>query len=196
MPQEWLSDPSVYPQRILSREITEMRKKLFVLVALIMVLAAVAIPASAGPPGEAAGDWEYLPTSMTFEFVGGNTVVYIVDEGHWTGTFDGSPGEDYAVSVETGVTVVHPSGHAVYKGSVLFESVTVNGRTGGLEMRVNGRTPSFGSVDWEGMWVIIGGEGELEGLHGEGKWWGPGYNLDYPEEWGEIHYGGNVHFEP
>jgi hypothetical protein len=173
-----------------------MNKKLSVLVSLVIILTIVAIPASAGPPEEAGGEWYYMPTSMEFEYAGDNLVVYIEDEGHWTGTFDGEPGEDYAVSVDTGVTVVHPSGHAVYKGSALFESVTVNGRTGSLEMRVNGTTPSFGSVDWEGMWVIIGGDGDLKSLRGQGTWWGPGYDLNDPDVWGEIYYGGKVHFEP
>ena len=47
---------------------------------------------------------------------------------------------------------------------------------------------------WHGRWVILRGTDELATLRGQGTWWGPGA----PDVglWGDIYYGGNIHFEP
>ena len=49
--------------------------------------------------------------------------------------------------------------------------------------------------DWKGQWLIIEATGGLEGLHGQGKWWGPGWQGD-PEVHGVVYYSGKIHFEP
>jgi hypothetical protein len=176
----------------------KMKKKLFVLLAVIMALTMVSVPALAGPPEDAGGDWYYMPAALGVKVAGDNTFLTITDVSNWNGTFHGQSEdcevlEDCAVSEDYGTVVIHSSGDAFYKGVNIFPSVTVKGRTGRLEMRVNGLKKA--GSDWKGMWVITSGEGELAGLRGQGTWWGPGWQGD-PEEWGEIHYSGKIHFDP
>ena len=175
-----------------------MNKKLFVLLAVIMVLSMVSIPGLASPPENAEGDWYYLPrlAEMVVRGAGGNTIISTVEDSEWNGTFHGETEDcvvldDCAVSVDYGKIVFHSSGRANFAGVVSFPSVTVDGKTGGLEMRVNGVKHG---PEWEGRWVITGGDLHQSGLRGKGTWWGPGWQED-PEEWGEIHYSGNIHFE-
>ena len=182
-----------------------MNKKLIVLLAVIMTLILVSIPALATPPDNAAGDWYYHPRLDELELVkevGGNTFLRTVEDSRWTGTFQGTedciaeslPPEDIcAASVDYGDVVFYRSGRGFFKGTVEFASVTVHGKTGSLEMRVNGTRPDP-FTDWTGHWVITSGEGELTGLHGQGTWWGPGWQ-EVVGEWGEIHYSGKIHFE-
>jgi len=180
----------------------KMSKKLFVLLAVIMVLSMISIPALATPPDNAQGDWYYHPRLdelVELKNVGGNSFLHTVEDSQWSGTFHGSEDcvvpvqEDCASSVDYGKVVFHSSGNANFNAVVLFPSVTVDGQTGTLEMRVNGSSPDPVS-DWIGKWVITGGELQQAGLHGQGTWWGPGWQ-GIPGEWGEIHYSGNIHFE-
>ena len=64
---------------------------------------------------------------------------------------------------------------------------------GTLVMSVEGSAPDAVS-DWHGRWVILRGTDELATLRGQGTWWGPGA----PDVglWGDIYYGGEIHFEP
>ena len=51
----------------------------------------------------------------------------------------------------------------------------MDGKTGNLEMRINGWLPAGDPPnyeDYEGLWVITSGSGELAGLHGRGTWGG------------------------
>ncbi|MCP4409845.1 MAG: hypothetical protein GY807_19290 [Gammaproteobacteria bacterium] len=176
-----------------------MKRKFFVLLAVIMMVSVVSITAFATPPEDAGGDWYYMPTILGVKVAGGNTFLTISDIGNWKGTFDGEsedcaafPFEVCALSEDYGTVVIHRSGLTFYKGVNTFPAVTVDGKMGRLEMRVNGSKP-VGS-DWQGHWVITNAEGDLAGLHGQGTWWGPGYNPEIPELWGEIHYSGNIHF--
>ena len=164
-----------------------MKKKLFVLLAIVMVLSIVSITTFAGPPEDAEGVWYYRPTGPPGEkFAGGNTFLTISDEGYWTGTFAGD-------STDIGKVAIHSKGHWIYKGVVTFASVTVAGKTGGLEMRVQGRRPNA-LAEWDGKWVITGSSGDLAGLQGQGTWWGPGW-LGDPTVYGIVSYSGNIHFE-
>jgi len=60
-------------------------------------------------------------------------------------------------------------------------------------MSVEGSLPDASS-GWHGRWVILRGTDELATLRGQGRWWGPGA----PDVgvWGDIYYGGKIHFEP
>ncbi len=182
-----------------------MKKTWFVMLVVIIVLSAVSIPALATPPETAAGDWYYHPRLDELELVkvvGGNTFFRTVEDSRWNGTFHGSEVcyapddpelDDCAASVDEGTVVFHRSGRANFHASVLFPSVTVDGATGSLEMRVDGSKPDP-VTDWVGHWVITGGELHQAGLRGQGTWWGPGWQ-EIPGEWGVIHYSGNIHFE-
>ena len=163
-----------------------MKKKLFITLAVVVLVSLGALPALASQPENV---WCYLPTELeVIKTVGGNTFYHIVDEGAWTGIFTGT-------SVDSGTTMFHPNGNGNYDGWVSFASVEVAGKSGGLEMRVTGSIPK-GDAGWFGYWVILNGTGELAGLHGQGTWWGPGWNPGNPTVCGHIDYAGNIHFEP
>ena len=166
-----------------------MNRKLFlVIVFVLLVLGIFAIPVLAGPPGDASRTWYYHPSQEpVVRIAGGNQHMEIADFGWWEGTFDG-------LSTDTGSAIVHRAGNWSYRGVVILEPVTVDDKTGVIEMKVNGSRPDAFS-EWSGTWVIIDAHGELEGLHGSGKWWGPGWQ-GVPGEMGVIPYNGKYHFEP
>jgi hypothetical protein len=161
-----------------------MRTKVFALLAAIMVVSAASIaactPSSAA--GNADGVWCYLPRkgqAETVKVVDNNHILSGQYDGSWTGTFAGS-------SEEFGAAVIRSSGRRLYIGVVSFDSVDVGGKSGGLEMHVVGVKEDPNS-EWEGSWVITDGTGEMEGLRGEGKWWGTGWQSDF-EVCGELQY--------
>ncbi len=165
------------------------KKKLFVLLALIIVLSLMSIPTCTPTAEEidAEGVWSYLPAGPPVEdVVGPYTFMTISDAGDWTGTITGSA-DDF------GEVAIHSSGPWYYNGTVPFDSVTVNGRTGGLVISVYGSRPNAGA-EWDGTWVIISGKGDLAGLRGQGTWEGPGWQGD-PKVPGEVYYSGSIYFE-
>ncbi len=169
--------------------IASMEKKQFVLLAVITVLSLMLILACT-PTAEyedAEGAWSYLPAGPPIvNVVGPHTFMTISDAGDWTGTFTGSA-DDF------GEAVIHSSGPWYYKGTVPFESVTVNGKTGRLMISVEGYRPNADD-EWEGTWVIISGTGELASLQGQGNWDGPGWQGDL-EVPGVVNYSGSIHFK-
>ena len=163
-----------------------MNKKVLVLLITLVVLSLVIIPASAGPPQEASGTWWYYPTLVDEKPAGCNLFHTTRELGVWSGTFQGN-------STEKGKVVIHCTGTLSFKAIVTFEEVTVDGKTGGLEMSVVGQYPAD-ATEWYGSWVITSGTGELKNLRGQGNWWGPG--ADGTGVWGYVDYEGNYHFEP
>lgn len=165
-----------------------MKKILFVLLVVIMILSIGAIPAFAGPPeNNASGDWCYeLADGTDVKVAGGNIFVLdFNDYGHWNGTFNGD-------SFDEGWIVMRDKGYWFFRTTVSFDEVKVLGKTGGLKMHVNGWIPA----DWEsfseyeGTWVITRATGELKGLRGHGTWDGgstecPGYGVPYE---GTVHF--------
>lgn len=179
-----------------------MKKKVLILLVMIAILLAAAIPALATPAEDVQGDWFYHPRLDEVELVkivGNNTFFRTVEDSRWNGTFQGSEAcivtaeENCASSVDSGPVVIHRSGLMNFQGWVRFDSVTVNGATGSLEMRVSGIRPAT-ATDWQGQWVITGGELHQAGLRGQGPWWGPGWQ-EVPGQWGIIHYSGSIHYE-
>lgn len=162
-----------------------MRTRVLTLLTMIMILSILSTPALAGPPTDVVGLWQYKPTLLDMWFADGNTFLHTVEEGIWTGGFEG-------VSTEDGLVVIHSSGLWSFNAMVSFVG-TVDGKSGTMEMSVNGTRPDESS-DWAGRWVILSGTDELANLRGQGKWWGPGA----PDlgEWGDIYYSGKMHFEP
>ncbi|HSG15704.1 MAG TPA: hypothetical protein VLE70_05205 [Anaerolineae bacterium] len=166
-----------------------MIKKMLLFLTVVMVLALAAITASASPPEDAGGVWSYLPNLDEFVFykvADGNQFFTFGEQGDWTGTFDGA-------SYDYGSGVVHSNGSWLFKGKAIFASVTVDGRTGSLEMKLNGSRPD-GVSNWVGKWVLTGGTLHEAGLRGQGTFDGPGWQGD-PTVWGKIPYAGSVHFE-
>ena len=73
---------------------------------------------------------------------------------HWVGPIE----DPYMLTVEKG------NGHVLLTISVTkFMGVS---KTGTLTLRFN----DVCGVDFSGNWVIIGGTGDLEGIHGQGTW--------------------------
>jgi hypothetical protein len=162
-----------------------MNKKLFVLLALLLVLSVALVPALADSGSDDVdGVWCYLPTSLEFfeigDYAGEKTFSSLIETGEWTGTFTGA-------STDYGTVLFDPTGPKLFIGAVVFDSVEVGGKIGSLELDVNGDTHGPDS-EWAGTWIITGGTGDLIDLQGQGAWWGPGYNPQYPEECGVIYY--------
>lgn len=165
-----------------------MHKKLFVSLAMLVALSLISIPALAGPPEDASGEWCYTPETMTVEKIaGGNQFFTTTETATWTGTFDGA-------SADHCRAVIHSSGAWWGVCEISFASVTVGGKPGALEMFAVLSRPGA-SADWIGKWVITAGTGALKDLRGQGTMWGPGWQGD-PEVCGVIDYSGNMHFKP
>lgn len=167
-----------------------MNKKLFALLAVILVLSLLVIPALAGGLDVEAGRpvegvWTYLPVGQVEEVFGNHVLMTISDEGDWAGDITGFA-DDY------GEVWIHASGAMYYYGKVPFEGVTVFGRTGVMMVTTYGWKPDPFS-DWEGTWEIIFASGELAGLQGGGTWEGPGWQGD-PAVPGVCTYSGAVRF--
>jgi hypothetical protein len=163
-----------------------MKRTVSILVTVFMAALALSMTVQAGPPTAAAGLWRYTPYLISMKVADGNTFLHTFENGEWTGTFEGD-------STEEGHVVIHSTGAWSFRGTVTFSQVTVDGRSGTLEMRVAGERPDV-FTDWEGRWVITGGTGDLVNLRGQGTWWGPGApDLGLQ---GDIWYAGQIHFEP
>jgi hypothetical protein len=67
-----------------------MKKKLFVLMIVLVVLSLIAIPALAGPPEKAEGLWRYQPFILGVKEAGCNTFLTTFENGEWSGTFEGT----------------------------------------------------------------------------------------------------------
>jgi hypothetical protein len=173
-----------------NKEIIKMKKRLFVLLAVIVVLSMALIPALAdSDEDDADGVWCYTPnlaamTPIEFdEYAGQKAFSTTTETGVWTGTFTGN-------SKEYGFLVFQDEFPRLFMATVWFDTVEVGGASGGLEMDVAGDlmpSPPETISEFSGRWVITGGTGELENLRGEGAWWGPGWQGD-PEECGVIYY--------
>jgi hypothetical protein len=150
-----------------------------------MVLSVLAISAYAEPPTDVEGTLWYTAHFGDLRVAGGNTFLTTTEDATWEGAFEGE-------AMDECVVVIHTSGAWFYQGMASFQG-TVQGRTGTLQILLIGSRPD-GLAEWEGTWRILSGGDELEHLHGQGTWWGPGAP-DF-EELGEIPYAGQIHFDP
>jgi hypothetical protein len=101
--------------------------------------------------------------------------------GDWTGVFTGTS-EEYSMEIVN----LHSSPRAIWIGTVLFDTVDVDGTSGGLEMYITAEVAESGD-DGKGTWAITEGTGELENLQGHGTWWGQGWQGNY-SACGEVDY--------
>jgi hypothetical protein len=169
-----------------------MRKvSLSMLVLSVLVLVfAITLSVQAGPPETASGRWHYnFLYDKSVKGAGCNTFYDSVEEGDWSGTFNGD-------SIDEGLFVEHCSGSLSFNAKVYIDDATVEGKKGSLEISVVGRWPS-GADRWTGTWVIANGSGELKHLRGQGTWWGSGDpDPNHPLNWGYVDYVGSYHFSP
>ena len=164
-----------------------MKRELFVIPVVILILLVVLVPTFADVGKGASmnkydGEWRYMPKSMEDLLTNNYDSQFFLsaDSGDWTGALKGLSDDDC-------VSVLHASGRWVGYCTASFTSVTVDGKTGGLELGITllKVTPT---EPWVGEWFITGGTGDLEGLEGEGTLWGHGYNPEKPDEPGIIYY--------
>lgn len=165
-----------------------MKKKIVVLPVVLLILLVVLVPtfADGGKGGRMKkydGEWRYMPQGELGNLLTNNYGSHFflsADSGDWTGAFEGLSDDDC-------VSVLHASGRWVGYCTALFDSVTVKGKTGGLELGITllKATPT---EPWVGEWFITSGSGDLAGLEGEGTIWGHGYNPEKPDEPGIIYY--------
>ncbi len=164
---------------------------LLITILIVALLIMLSVPAHASPPSTAEGLWQYTTYILKAREAGCNTFLTTFEKSVWTGTFEGT-------STEDGRVVIHCNGRWSFKAIVTFDQVTVKDesgadRSGTLEMSAVGSRPD-GSAEWFGQWVITNGTDGLKNLRGQGNFWGPG--APAPEEWGDIYYSGNIHFDP
>lgn len=141
----------------------------------------------------AEGVWRYIPVppnppEFDFSFKKDEADPNLYTTGSWRSDWSGTI---TGKSKDIGFAIFHDAGPAIFIDSLSFESVEVDGRSGGLELYLIGS----GVVgDWKGTWQITSATGDLEGLQGTGDWSGPGWFGD-PEVMGEVNYTGSIHFE-
>jgi hypothetical protein len=174
-----------------------MKKTLFVLMIAVIAILVVVMPATATPPDTSvSGRWCYGYLEEGEHKSLGQNVFYTLDSTDaWLGTFVGS-------SQSYGIVLIHPSGYTLLKDDVYLDPVTVDGKTGTLQMRVNGWLPAGADYDaYEGTWVINGGTGDLANLHGQGTW----VNVEFLNSEctaidtgliASVTYSGSIHFDP
>ena len=135
------------------------------------------------PPEDVVGSLGYIPTIRGERLADGHTFLDTTEDYRWDGAFSGE-------ATSTARVVVHASGAWSFRAVVSFHG-NVGARGGGLEMSLWGSRPD-GASDWQGTWVILSGTDELEGLHGQGTWGGPGWDQADPERPGPIDYAGQI----
>ena len=72
---------------------------------------------------------------------------------------------------------------------------TLDGKQGVVVMRSEGRRAA-GAAEWQGQWVIVSATGALANMHGQGTWWGPGFNPANPGASPDVYYSGQILFAP
>ncbi len=182
-----------------------MKKMTVGLLTLVMLLSAFSVLAHATPPTEVAGELRYMARFKVYDDSGqcvppdgpedprppcirmadGNMFAETFEDAVWGGAFVGVTTDDCKV-------VIHSSGAWFYKAIASFQG-TVDGREGTLQMSMAGSRPS-GDAEWQGRWVILGGDGELATLRGQGTW--SGFGAPDVWVWGDISYEGKIHFDP
>jgi len=156
-----------------------------VLMAVVGLTAVTPAPAEAHGRTPVKGTWEYSTEVDDVREVGCKTVLKLRQSDEFTGTIAGTSNPDLGTST----VVLRCNGSTTVRGTIHFDEVTVDGRTGSMVMRAWGRLAA-GETEWTGRWRIIRAWDGLEGLRGHGSWWGPG--AGGPNLPGYLKYEGNV----
>ena len=137
-------------------------------------------------PIPVSGILYFTPYLDEVRFANGNVILDIHEDGTWTGGIVGSSVADPCRVVIHKADGFPPTDWEFrwYTGITTFEECTVDGKTGGLVMRLTGKDSGPGT-EWSGKWVILKATGELEGIHGQGTY-----------DWSSGTYEGKIHFDP
>jgi hypothetical protein len=176
-----------------------MRKMLLaaLVVCIVAFLSMLSMPTVlAAKPKHVSGRLDYCPhpiPPVPAKIAHGNVFLNTWEEGVWSGGIAGVSHDEPCRVVIHGADVFPPTSFDFrwFTGISTLEECTVKGKTGGLVIRLVGKA-KFGEI-WHGIWVILGGTGELEGIHGIGTWWGPG--APGLNNWGYVDYEGWICYE-
>ena len=136
-----------------------------------------------------SGVFDYTFTIINTWTIGNKTVLYATEEELWQGSFCGTA---EAVFI---VVIFSPDLWKVWLWTTF--TGTVDGKYGTMVIRLIGKRTYWDEDNfwWYGHWKIISGTGELEDIHGQGTWWGPGYEGScVPGDRPDIYYEGKIHF--
>ena len=137
-----------------------------------------------------SGYLTYIPAIVDARWADGNLHLETSEEADYYGDLEGHSHDEPCRVVFHNADGLPPTDwdFGWYTAIATFEECTVNDKTGGLVMRMHGKIGGPGT-EWSGKWVVLKGTGELEGIHGQGIWWGLGWPV------GPIYYSGWIHFE-
>lgn len=148
------------------------------------------LPAAAQDPEPltvpVSGTFDYTPTIVVWEDVGGTSYIETTEVEVWSGDISGTGSSQDRI-------VISPSG--AWEGWILtaFDEVAIGDRMGSM-VTLSYWKRLAGTAEWQGEWVILRGTGDLENAHGGGTAWGPGFNPEDPEASPDIYYQGEVIF--
>ncbi|MFO8036792.1 MAG: DUF4440 domain-containing protein [Anaerolineales bacterium] len=153
---------------------------------------------------EADGYWCYVPvfdrlepvTFDPYEGDPGKEFFKVPYQSEWTGLISGES-KGYGMLIGRVIDPEMPSEPFLFVDTESFTDAEIDSKVGGLHMDFFGNRDALGS-DWKGTWIITGGTDELEGVSGEGTFWGPGWMPDADSEecgnMGLIYYEGVIEF--
>jgi hypothetical protein len=156
-----------------------MQKLLVSLVTALLLLPLGAAHADQPTPVSGTNVRAGPPRNVTVQEAGGNTIVTSDITQAWSGGISG-------IAEAHRRQINHPNGEFTTHISTTC-TCTVDGVTGTLYLRIQGHSDPNSSM-FLGTWTIVGGEGDLADLHGQGT-----VSQVFP---GPSLYEGSVHFEP
>ncbi len=167
----------------------------FVLLFALMAFTLAVTPVKASAPIHVSGTLSTVATRLSVDKTAGDNIFSTYrGDSTWTGGLSCPTGNGHGIQSRIAHFAGDPSSipapallYINLKVESTFTSATIDGKTGGLTLRLNGISyPDGSSV---GTWHIVEGTGDLANIHGEGTWGkaaGPGQTL----------YSGIVHFDP
>jgi hypothetical protein len=164
-----------------------MKRLLFTIVMVCIMLSTASMPAYAKRPMEVSGDLDYWFQVLDMRQANGNTFMYATEQEEWRGDFEGVGESVFRVGM-------FASGFWNVWLRCEFTGA-VGDKEGTVQIQLVGKKPLDG--EWYGQWVILGGTGDLANIHGRGTWSGPGYRDDVKDpDHPDCFYSGHIHFDP
>ena len=152
------------------------------------MLTAMAGNVLAQEPIPVSGSFDYTPEVFSRVPGGGSVFVDASEAEVWTGDIQGTSVAPFRV-------VVAPDGSFEAWLLAEFEGTVLGEHSGTMVIASKYKKPAA-TAHWTGEWIILGGTGGLENVHGHGSVWGPGFNPKDPDASPDIFYSGEVFFAP
>jgi len=161
-----------------------------------MVALLFPLPASAHAtrPIPVSGVFDYTFTIIYDRVIGDKILIFATEDELWQGSFSGTAEAVFIV-------IIFSSDLWKVWLRTTFTG-TVDGKYGTMVIQLIGERTYWDEDTfwWSGHWRIIHGTGELRNIHGQGVWWGPGYEdtggeiPDVPGDRPDIYYEGEIYF--